>query len=177
MSVDPKKCDGLCRGLCQENTHTCDHIHEFVKWNAVQPPVDLAAPMQVLINIRNGATTIGNIPRFQLSELALTIYKFITEMDKYTLSSEDNLFRIDLTMIKICKYLGSEADGRYCDLYLETVKPGYETYYRIEKDDGWEESIVYNTEAYTLSQICTIVKDATRSDSERVAAIAAILDP
>jgi hypothetical protein len=200
----PEKCDGLCKGLCEEDTFICDHIHGFVEWNAVQPPVDPASPLQVLINVcydfdpGAGSQDVRDMPRFQLSDVALTIYKFINKINERYIDECKESHRTDLTIIKIYKYFQTDeariiwfkhnpraypccqASGEYCELSLETIKPGYETCYRIQKGECGDEAIIYNEEAYALSQLRTklraIIKDAACSDSERVAAIAAILD-
>jgi len=156
-----------------------------------------------------GSQDVRDMPRLEFSSVAMTIYTYITGRNiqeylysyRYTgdISSIDE-FRTDAIMIKIYKYFdtdfaddimcknesnysrylhGDGASGIYCALSLETIKPGYETFYKIKKDECGGESIVYNTNAYALSQLrtklLTIVKDAARSDSERVAAIAAVL--
>jgi hypothetical protein len=156
-----------------------------------------------------GSQDVRDMPRLEFSSVAMSIYTYITGRNiqeylyssSYTgdISSIDE-FRTDAIMIKIYKYFDSDkadnitykddsnycmyshgngASAKYCELSLETIKPGYETFYKIEKDECGGESIVYNTDAYALSQLrtklLTIVKDASRSEAKRLAAIAAIL--
>jgi len=86
-----------------------------------------------------------------------------------------NEFRTDPVMIAIVKELGKEENP---DLVIETIRPGYESFYKIHQDEG-AEWIWYNEAAYTLHQlkinVLELLKNDTMSESARIAAALALL--
>jgi hypothetical protein len=124
--------------------------------------------MEILINPGYGG--------FSFSDRTVALYQERTGKEASTyLDGDWDELRIDPVMISIVKELGKEENP---DLVIKTIRPGYESFYKIHEYDG-AESITYDEAAYTLHQLRINVRaaltDPTLSYSARIATALALL--
>ena len=109
---------------------------------------------------------------FSFSDRTVALYRFRTGEEANTCSHD---LRTNPVMIAIVKELGKKENS---DLVIKTIRPGYESFYKIHEYDG-AESIWYDEAAYTLHQLKINVRaaltDPTLSESARIAAALALL--
>lgn len=122
--------------------------------------------MEVLIN--------GDYGGFSFSSATIALFKERTgrPVEEYLDVTE---FRADPVMIQVYKDLGA-AENPVLRLY--TIRPGYEQCWKIHEYDG-AESIEYDEAAFDLLQLKTALRailNSDKSDSDSLAAIAALLD-
>jgi hypothetical protein len=103
---------------------------------------------------------------FSFSDSTVALYQERTGKEADTYSHD---LRTDPTMISIVKELGKKENP---DLVIKTIRPGYESFYKIDEYDG-AESIQYDEAAYALYQL---LKNTTMSESARIAAAIALLE-
>jgi len=88
---------------------------------------------------------------------------------------EELELRTDPVIIAIVKELGKKENP---NLVIETIRPGYESFFKIHMDDSFE-WIWYDEAAYALHHLKINVRaaltDPTLSDSARIAAALALL--
>ena len=122
--------------------------------------------MEVLIN--------GDYGGFSFSSATIALFKKRTgrSVEEYINGRE---FRSDPVMIQVYKDLGA-AENPVLRLY--TIRPGYEQCWKIHEYDG-AESIEYDETAFELLQLKIALRailNSDKSDSDSLAAIAALLD-
>ena len=116
---------------------------------------------------------------FSFSERTVALYQKRTgkKAPTYLVDGDGdwNKIRTDLVMIAIVKELGKKENP---NLVIETIRPGYESFFKIHEYDG-AESIWYNEAAYALHHlkinVSAALTDPTLSDSARIAAALALL--